>query len=349
MIASALALASAAVRAAGRDPVIVSDDAGWALDDQARGIARHLPSPLRAAVIGRLPPGIRGKTIHFFNRYAALERDDLPALARSNRLIVSWTHGGAGDEVTPELRALAERMRELARHFSRVHVAASMYGGVVESLGVDRERIRCVPFAIDTARFETSLSRPRCRERLGLPADARILGSFQRDGEDEPKLVKGPDRLVELAVAVRQQVPTLHVLLTGPARGWVRRALEARAIPFTYLGLIDNGTVPLCYRACDAYAITSREEGGPLALLEAMASGVPLVSMRVGMVPDVVEDGRTALLGDDIASLARATAALLGDPYRAQRIAAAAHDIAGRYDWKVVGPRYASELYASVG
>jgi glycosyltransferase involved in cell wall biosynthesis len=330
------------LRAAGAKVVIVSDRAGWALDDQAAGIAAHVPG---STVVGRLPRFVHANTIHFFNRYAALERDDLPTLAARRRLIVSWTHGGAGD-VTPELQALAERMRSVAPFVHRVHVSASLYVPVVGSLGVPRERIRCVPFAIWTDRFLRGPDRREARVALGLPSNARVLGSFQRDGDDVPKLVKGPDRLVEAAARVHAAEPRLHVLLTGPARGYVRRELASRGVPFTYLGVLRPALVPLCYRACDAYLITAREEGGPLALLEAMASGTPVVTTPVGMVGDVAADRRNALVAADPAALADGVRALLDDPALASRLVTAARTDVERYDWSVVGPRYARELYA---
>jgi glycosyltransferase involved in cell wall biosynthesis len=71
--------------------------------------------------------------------------------------------------------------------------------------------------------------------------------------------------------------------------------------------------------------ISSDFEGTPLALLEYMAAGRPVVATRVGGVPDVVEDGVTGLLVEprDVAGLARALEALLTDEERRQELGAA--------------------------
>lgn len=335
-----------ALRAAGAEVIIVSDRAGWALDDQASGVAASLRSRRRATVVGRIPGWLRGRILHFFNRYAALERDDLHRLASRNKVIVSWTHGGPSSEGMPGLRTLAARFTAVAASIHRVHVSATMYLPVVAALGVDPDRIRCVPFAIHTGRYLPEIGRDEARRRLGLAHGRPIIGSFQRDGEVEPKLVKGPDRFVELVERVRRSGPDVEVLLTGPARGFVRRELAAREIPFTYLGVLPPETVPVCYRACDVYAITSREEGGPLALLESMASGVPVVSTPVGMVVDLVEDGANGMIADDVAELADRAVAILADADLGRRLSAEARRTVAAYDWEVVGRRYENELYA---
>lgn len=344
MIRRITAAAADVLGAATAEIVIVSDRAGWAIDDQALAVAASLGSRhRRAAVVQRIPGWLRGRILHFFNRYAALERDDLGALASRNTLIISWTHGGPGS--TSELRAVTARFGAVAATIDRVHVPARMYIPVVTALGVAPNRIRCIPFAIHTGRFMPDVRRDEARRRLGLRHDGPMIGSFQRDGEDEPKLVKGPDRLIELVVRLCAMRADLQVLLTGPARGYVRRELAARGIPFTYLGLLPRELVPICYRACDIYAVTSREEGGPLALLESMASGVPVVSTPVGMVLDVVESGVNGVIATDMATMAERAMEILDNPDLARRLSRAGREIVTTYDWNVVGRRYDTELY----
>lgn len=344
MLERALKAGRAAIRAAGARILIVSDGAGWVLDDQAAAMASYVPG---AVAVDLLPPLTNGKTIHFLNRYAALDRTDLRILAERNRLILSWTHGGAGPDTTPELRAVAERFRAIAPLIHRVHISATLYEGVVERLGVDRSRIRLVPFATDTTRFRQPRDVTAARAGFGMPLTGVVIGSFQRDGEDAPKLVKGPDRLVAVAAELGAAGVPIHVLLTGPARGYVRRELAARKVGFTYLGVVPRDLVPVCYRACDAYLITSREEGGPLALLEAMASGVPVVTTPVGMVRDVIVDEKNGLVHHEVHGLAAQLRRLVEDPSLSSTLARNARETVAAYDWAVVGPRYRTELYAA--
>ena len=70
-----------------------------------------------------------------------------------------------------------------------------------------------------------------------------------------------------------------------------------------------------CYQALDAYLITSRDEGGPKALLEAMASGVPMVTTRVGQAIDLARSDENALVADreDVEALAAGVRRVIDD------------------------------------
>ena len=86
-------------------------------------------------------------------------------------------------------------------------------------------------------------------------------------------------------------MPELYVLLTGPARGYVRSGLDRLGIPYRHLLLPDVDAVRPGYPAIDVCLVASRDEGGPRAVLESMASRVPLVTTRVGQAADLVRHG----------------------------------------------------------
>lgn len=332
-------------RTLGADPVLVSDGAGWILDEVARRIAANLPSSLRPAVVSSVPPWTRGKIIHFVNRYGALEGTTAERLSKRNRLVVSWFHGDSSEDSQPALQSLAERFSSLIAHVDVVHISASIYRPVVERLGASPDRVMLVPLGVDTREFDLVRSDPReAKRRLGLLPDAVCIGSFQRDGDVAPKLVKGPDVFVEVASRLRERVSGLMVLLTGPGRGWIRRELDSRGIPYRYFGTVPEAERQMYFHACDIYMITSREEGGPAALLESMACGVPVVATRTGMCPDVISDGVDGSLDDvgDVEGLVYRAARVLSDASLRREQGRRARETALRYDWRRVGPAYAA-------
>ena len=85
------------------------------------------------------------------------------------------------------------------------------------------------------------------------------------------------------------------MLLTGPSRGYVKAGLDRarRAVPPRVLPDVD--AVARAYDAIDVCVVASREEGGPRAVLESMATGVPLVTTRVGQAADLVAARRERL------------------------------------------------------
>ncbi len=107
----------------------------------------------------------------------------------------------------------------------------------------------------------------------------------------EPKLIKGPDIFLRTIEFLKQQVRELFVLLSGPARGYVKAGLERLGVPYRHTFLKHYPDVEQLFQALDVYIIASRQEGGPKAVLEAMATGVPLVTTRVGQAMDLVRHG----------------------------------------------------------
>ena len=89
-------------------------------------------------------------------------------------------------------------------------------------------------------------------------------------------------------------------LLTGPARGYVKKKLKDYGIPFVHEYPSNHNDLKSFYHALDIYLITSREEGGPMGLLESAACGTPVITTDVGMAKDLVIDGYNGFLVEEI-------------------------------------------------
>lgn len=143
------------------------------------------------------------------------------------------------------------------------------------------ERLRLIPNGIRLDRFTPAEGNPGLRARLGIPAEALVVGTA-----GSLRAVKNHARLLEavaMAGAVRKDI---HLLLVG--EGEERAALEARAAAPDLAGRVcfagyQQEPAPF-YRAMDIFALSSESEQMPVALLEAMASGLPVVSTDVGDV-----------------------------------------------------------------
>ena len=227
---------------------------------------------------------------------------------------------------------------------------ASSFCGVSEDVSrsagrwgtVPRSKLRTVLNGIDLDRYERSEERAGVRVELGIPLGARVIGTVGRLNE-----VKRQDHLIRALNALGADSADVRLLLVGdgPERGTLERlvaelGLSAR-VHFAGYQSAPERFLP----AMDVFALTSRLEGLPLALLEAWAAGLPVVSSAVGGVPKVVRDGETGLLfpnGDEPA-LVRALRELLNDPAKAARLAAAGRAVVRR-DYSL--ERMASEYEA---
>jgi glycosyltransferase involved in cell wall biosynthesis len=226
-------------------------------------------------------------------------------LGSSHRLATAYLHGRPGTPGAPEFDRSFERLRADPGRLARVQVTHAEMHELVLSAGVDPARVHRIPIGIDLEHFPLvdPERRLRAREALELPGSAFVLGSFQKDGVGwgegfEPKLVKGPDVFISVAQRLHERVPEMAVLLTGPARGYVRRELDRLRIPWKHAYARSRSELARAYHALDAYLVASRQEGGPKAVLEAMATGIPLVTTRVGQAPELVEHGRNGWLAD---------------------------------------------------
>lgn len=189
-----------------------------------------------------------------------------------------------------------------------------------------RTRIVAVPNAIDTAKFAPG-DRAAAKRRVGAPEGAPLVLMVANLSPHKGQLVA-----LEALRLLRAAGSNAHCWFAGVERGGSAFTAELRAFVETHsLGscarfLGQRADVPDLMRAADAVILPSSNEGLPLTLLEAQASGTPVLAAPTAGVPEIVRDGATGLLlaHDDAAGYARELAALFADPNRAEALAAAA-------------------------
>jgi glycosyltransferase involved in cell wall biosynthesis len=270
-------------------------------------------------------------------------------------MIGVWWHGSERSP-EPSIQQAASRIQRVSRRLSRIHVTCRISQDIVRQAGVAEDRVSLLPMGVDVSSFyppPTAGARDEARAKLGIPADTLVVGSFQKDGSgwgagETPKWIKGPDVFARVVARLAERHRIL-ALIPGPARGFLKTALQERGVPFR-----NDGFIPFCdlrphYYACDMYLMTGRQEGGPAAVLEAPACGVPFVGHRAGMAPDVFVDGQSAFLSDvdDIDDLATKADRVLSSRTLRQRIANEAFAAIRPYAWLEVAALYRG-LYASV-
>jgi glycosyltransferase involved in cell wall biosynthesis len=208
---------------------------------------------------------------------------------------------------------------------------------------VGRSALRVQANFIETARFSqtTSMQRAAARAELGFGEDDFVIGSvgFIDDRKNQLDLAQALGEIVRKA-------PSAKLLLVGGEDqnygAGIRRTAErlgvARHIVFT--GARQD--VPHLLAAMDVFALVSRKEAGPLAVLEAMSTGLPVLATNVGMLPEFVRDGIGGHIVDvgDITAIADRLTRLALDPEARAEMGAAAAEIArDDYDVEVGGPK----------
>ena len=339
----------------GRGVFYVTDAAGWSFEWDAHYITRGLREFGVRADITTDPWALRRQIIQFGDRYAYL-RGPFARISRDNDVFLTWFHGDPSDPdpTTQELFRLLDRAHP---HPRKIIVTSEISRRTLESRAVPAERLVSIPLGVDLERFRPASQeeRRKVRARLGIAEDQVCIGSFQKDGQGweegmEPKLSKGPDVFLEAVRLLAAVYPNLVVLLTGPSRGYVKHGLGKLDVPYLHKYLTDYHEVPLYYRALDLYLVGSRWEGGPKALLESWASGVPIVSTRVGMCADLIRHRHNGWIVDaeDARGLAEGARELIGSPELRQTCVANALDDVSGLAWEAVAERYYRELYEPI-
>ena len=145
---------------------------------------------------------------------------------------------------------------------------------------------------------------------------------------------KGPDLFLEAALQVQDKVPGSIFLFAGdgPMRSQLEASAKTSAIPAFFVGH-QRDMAPV-YHLSTVLAVPSRQEGFGRVLIEAMAAEIPVVATTVGGIPEVCQNGRTALLvpPENPAALAAGIVATLAERQATQaRVHAAAEDVRTRF------------------
>jgi glycosyltransferase involved in cell wall biosynthesis len=199
--------------------------------------------------------------------------------------------------------------------------------------GFRPRQLVAIPLGLDLERYLLPAPRGVLRRELGVPDTAPLVGIVARLVP-----IKAHADFLHAAARLRAEWPDIHFAIVGD--GERRAALAALA---GELGLADRThfvgwrrDLPAVYADLDVVCLSSLNEGSPVALIEAMAAGRPVVATAVGGVPEVVQDGVSGLLVPPRApaALAAAVASLLRAPERAAALGQAAR--------AAVYPRYSA-------
>jgi glycosyltransferase involved in cell wall biosynthesis len=244
-----------------------------------------------------------------------LMHQDMSAVRDKNSDIL-WRHA-------PGVYEYAERrlLNRTDRVFCVRQSAVDRYRAAYPEIA---ERIEFIPTWVDTEVFhppatpaEAADVRTRHRRQIGVTSDARLLVFVGRlDRQKDPLLLLDAYALC----AANDSMLHLVVIGNGALRGEIEAGIASRGLSkrVTLLGALGAADIAQWLRAADLFVLSSAYEGMPIAVLEALACGLPVASTDVGEIRRVVRDGKTGRIAKarDAASLADAMALALEDAER---------------------------------
>ena len=265
---------------------------GWALDEDLRLLRECLQGIVSFTSLAD------AEVVHSVWWEAILE---IPAHSLVGKRIISHTSNDPAHYIKqPSFARVRERV---GQWITRSNQATR----VLRELGVSSE---CVTYSVDTNLFyplvgaETELT--LLRDQLGIAKDAYVIGNFHRDSEGAnlkiPKKQKAAEVFAGICRALLKRGNKIHVLLAGPRRHWLRKQLQADGVPFSFFGeliedrddiginILPRDILRILYNVCDLHLLSSRWEGGPHSIMEAAACKIKIVSSRVGLAEDILEE-----------------------------------------------------------
>lgn len=290
---------------------------------------------------------LKNQIIHFGSFNTFFTDKGFRKFHSSNRGVVTCFH------IVPDDSRL-EFMKKSGKYVDIFHTSANITKCKLIEKGISEGKIVVIPLGVDLKVFNPvdNEEKSSLRKEYGIPEHRLIIGSFQKDGVGwgeglKPKLIKGPDIFVKTVEKLSKNYP-IFVVLVGPARGFVKMELEKRNIPYKDFGYLKNSSeVAKYYDVLDLYLITSRIEGGPKQILEAWASGVPVVSTKVGMVPDITRDSENVLLVEveNFDQIANKAEQIIEDGTLKKKIILNGIEMVQDYSWEKITERYYKEIY----
>jgi glycosyltransferase involved in cell wall biosynthesis len=214
--------------------------------------------------------------------------------------------------------------RTLARVTDRLVTVSPRLRTELLAMGIGRpEQVEVIPLGLDLERFgRASRNAPALRPSLGLGSGVPLLGIV---GRLVP--IKDHATLFQAMALLQPSNPPAHLAVVGDGeeRTWLEGLAGRLGLGQRIHFLGWRTDLETILKELDVVVCASKNEGTPVALIEAMAAGVPVLSTDVGGVADLVAHGETGWLvrPGDPPAMARAINALLGDPPLRARLAAA--------------------------
>ncbi|MGH7701705.1 MAG: glycosyltransferase family 4 protein [Gemmatimonadales bacterium] len=288
-----------------------------ALRDAGIGV-RVIEIPARAylkerGALARLIEEFHSGVVHTHGYRPDLLARDLAQ--RSGAAAVTTVHGFTGGDW--KNRTYEWLQRRSYRWFDAVVAVNQLLADRLVREGIGRERVHCIPNAWSG---RDQLPRSTARARLGLSPDRFVVGWVGRLSRE-----KGLDVLLAALPWLSDLPFEVSIIGTGRNQAHLQRLAESLGVASR---LHWHGAVPEAgslASAFDLFVLSSRTEGTPIVLFEAMAAGVPVVATAVGGVPEVLTaDGGLLVAPEAPGALAQAVRSVLQDPGAAARRAAVA-------------------------
>ncbi len=236
------------------------------------------------------------------------------------------------------LRIFEEKMLERANKI--IAVSHFTKRELLEYYKVPEEKIRVIHNGVDVNKFKPAQDKRKVKEELGFKADDLAILSVGR-----LYARKGLFTLIESIPAIVERFKNVKFIISGKGQSDEMRKLLAHAEKFgvkdsiIFTGYYPDKKLPKLYQAADVFAFSTFYEHHPFAVLEALSTGLPVVTTSVGGIPETIDSGKNGFLVEPFnpKQFADRILYLLEHPAEASEMGLLARQtIMERFDWRIV-------------
>jgi glycosyltransferase involved in cell wall biosynthesis len=220
----------------------------------------------------------------------------------------------------PDSIGCLNRLRLLTRWTDKfIGVAAAHGQHLIDNERFPSDKVAVIPNGVEVERFHPQRDGARVRAELGLDRNVPVAGIVAALRPE-----KNHELFLRAAAHVRARVPAARFLIIGD--GPLRPGLEQLATELKIENAVHflgtRADIPELLSALDVFVLTSKIEANPVSILEAMASGKPVIAPRVGSISESVSDGETGYLTEpnDERQVAARLVELFGDARQARHL-----------------------------
>jgi len=222
---------------------------------------------------------------------------------------------------------------------------------LTELYDIDEEKIHVIYNGVDTKKFKPTRNRVGLRLELGLEEEQRIILCVGR-----LYYRKGITILLKSIPEVVQKFRDAKFVISGKGfkknEEYLRKLAEKLKIEkyVAFLGYVPDEKLPDLYAASDIFVLPALYENFPFAILEAQSTGLPVISTKVGGIPEFLTDNKNGLLVDpgDSKQLAQRIMVLLGDPVLAEELGGRGRRLVEeKFAWPLITEKVV-ELYRAI-
>ena len=290
--------------------------------------------PLSPRIVHQIGSIMRERGIDLVHAHSLPMGNTLSVMVGAGRVPLVYTNHGPSGVYRRPLKA---RVMPLIERVVYGRVAAVTFDSPTElkiaqlrGMIPQKARALALTLGVDLERFHRrGGGRKVAREELGIPEGVPVVGCVGRMYHP-----KNPELFVRVASRLRLGYPEVRFVWIGEEDRAVSRLAESMGLGEHFMVTGYTHRVAELLPALDIFLLTSRSEGGPLVLIEALAVGIPVVASALNSVLDIVRDEQTGLLfpSEDEPAAVRAVERLLRDPGLRSKLSRQALEEIERFD-----------------